>query len=60
MKNKRVEIIQVIKTNLTKRGKGTEENPIRTIEQYWDMNGRLLWEIDNWCEGEQSMTKEKK
>ena len=45
-KNVDVEIFSVIKTNLLRRGAGTEENVIRLIEQYWDMDGNLLWEYD--------------
>lgn len=42
---KPVEIKQVIVTNLTKRGDG-KNTPIRDIVQYWDMQGNLLFEID--------------
>lgn len=40
-----VEVIQVIKTRLLRRGNG-KTDPIRVIEQYWDMTGKLLWEYD--------------
>lgn len=53
---KEVSIGAVIVTNLTKRGKGTEEDPVRSIEQYWDMKGNLLWERDHYLESK----KEKK
>lgn len=39
-------IIQVIKTDLTKRGEGIEGDPIRIIEQYWTLDGELLFEKD--------------
>ena len=29
-----------------KRGCGTEEDPVRTIAQYWDLDGNLLAEYD--------------
>ncbi len=29
-----------------KRGCGTEEDPIRKVIQYWDLNGNLLTEHD--------------
>ena len=29
-----------------KRGCGTEEDPIREVIQYWDLNGNLLTEHD--------------
>ena len=40
------EIVQVIRTNLLRRGDGTESNPVRVITQYWSMDGELLWEHD--------------
>jgi len=48
---KDVEIINVIKTRLTERGEGTKKDPIRIIEQYWSMDGDLLWEKDTMKEG---------
>lgn len=42
-----VEVIQVIRTTLTRRGRGmTSDDPIRVITQYWNMDGMLLAEID--------------
>lgn len=32
--------------NGSKRGCGTEEDPVRTIAQYWDLDGNLLAEYD--------------
>ena len=46
-----IEIVQLIRTDLTKRGKGTEDDPCRVIRQYWSMDGELVFEIDP-CEGE--------
>ena len=43
---KPVEKIEVIRTDLLVRGKGTEEDPIRTIEQFWSLDGFLLFEKD--------------
>lgn len=43
---KDLEILPVIRTNLLRRGDETPNNPTRTITQYWDMNGNLLWEVD--------------
>lgn len=37
--------IQVIET-LCVRGAGTEESPVRTVVQYWSMEGKLLAEND--------------
>ena len=42
------EVIQVIYTNLELRGDGTEGNPYRRIEQYWNLDGTLLFEKDEW------------
>jgi hypothetical protein len=41
-----VEIVKMIKTTLTRRGKGVEGDPVRVITQYWDFEGNLLIEID--------------
>jgi len=41
-----VEVIRVIRTNLLRRGEGVEKDPIRRIEQFWSLDGELLWEID--------------
>lgn len=42
-----VEVIQVIHTRLLRLGKGHDaSDPIRIIDQYWDMEGNLMWEID--------------
>lgn len=41
-----VEEIKVIRTTLTKRGTGKTEDPIRRIEQYWSLEGKLLAEVD--------------
>lgn len=39
-----VELIQVIRTNLLKRGKGIDNDPVRKITQYWSTDGELLAE----------------
>ena len=36
-----VQIIEVIKTK-TAVGNGTEEDPVRTVVQYWDKEGKLI------------------
>ena len=41
-----VEVMQVIRTTLQLRGKGTSKEPYRRITQYWDMKGNLLVEDD--------------
>ena len=40
-----VEILKLIRTRLLRRGDG-KEDPIRIIEQYWDLEGNLVFEID--------------
>lgn len=43
---KQVHVMQVIRTQLLRKGSGVEENPVRIIEQYWDMNGNFIFEKD--------------
>jgi len=38
--------IEVIETELLRRGKGVEGDPVRLIKQYWSMEGDLLAEVD--------------
>lgn len=45
-----VEIVTLIKTSLTKRGKGVEGDPIRRVTEYWTLDGGLEFEIDHWEE----------
>ena len=43
----KAELIQVIKTTLTRRGEGVpQEDPVRIITQYWSTDGKLLAEVD--------------
>ena len=44
-------LIQVIETDLLKRGKGVDGDPIRLIRQYWSTDGELLAEVDEWPDG---------
>lgn len=40
-------VIQVIETDLTRRGSGKDEtDPIRLVRQYWSLDGDLLAEVD--------------
>jgi hypothetical protein len=39
-------VIQVIETDLLRRGDGTPSDPIRVITQYWSLDGKLLAEVD--------------
>lgn len=39
-------LIQVIETDLLLRGKGTEDDPMRRITQYYSTDGELLAEHD--------------
>ena len=45
MKDINVTIEEVIKLEFVS-GDGTKENPIRTVIQYWDKDGVLLFTID--------------
>jgi len=38
-------VIQVVETEAIV-GMGTNEDPVRTVRQYWDFNGNLLAERD--------------
>lgn len=40
-----VELVEVIHV-VAARGKGTEEDPVRPVEQYWSKEGDLLAEND--------------
>jgi hypothetical protein len=42
---KTVQIIKVIRTTLTSKGNG-KDDPFRYVEQYWDLNGNLIFEVD--------------
>jgi hypothetical protein len=39
-------VVQVILTDLTQRGTGAEDDPIRRVQQIWGLDGTLLAEID--------------
>lgn len=45
-----VQVIQVIRTTLTRRGEGTTADPVRLVTQYWLMDGNLLCEDDGQIE----------
>jgi len=40
-----VEIVELIKITF-KRGKGTEDDPIRVVTQYWEKENVLIFEKD--------------
>ena len=44
--SKYIEIIEVIRTNLDKRGSGAPGDPVQIITKYWSKDGELLWEFD--------------
>lgn len=48
----RAELIQVIRTTLTRRGEGVEGDPVRIVTQYWSLLGNLLVEVDDCANGE--------
>ena len=39
----KLEVIKVVKTE-NKEGKGTKEDPVRTVVRYWGMDGNLIKE----------------
>lgn len=41
----KAEVIQVVRTTLLRRGNG-KDDPIRIIEQFWSLDGKLLVEND--------------
>jgi hypothetical protein len=45
-----LEIVKLIKTTLQLLGDGTDGNPYRKCEQYWDMDGTILIEYDPWTQ----------
>lgn len=44
--SKSCEVIKLIRTRLLRKGKGTADDPMRIITQYWTLEGLLLWEVD--------------
>lgn len=42
----KAKVIQVIETTLTRRGAGTDEDPVRIITEYWALDGKKLAEVD--------------
>ena len=44
---RKVELLEVIHTEAV-RGKGTNENPVRVVHQYWSKDGELLAENDKY------------
>lgn len=46
MSNNPVEVVTLIKTSLTRAGKGVESDPVRVVTEYWDLEGNLVFEID--------------
>ena len=51
-----VEVIEVVRTRLQRRGQGVVGDPVRILTQYWSLEGELLAEIDPFNEG--TMTAE--
>lgn len=41
-----VRVVQLIETNIERRGTGSQEDPIRRIRQLWDFEGNLVAEHD--------------
>ena len=45
-----VKIVEFIETTLMRRGKGVDNDPIRIVTQYWDLEGNLRFEVDEWAD----------
>ena len=43
---KSVEVIRVVRTRLSCAGEGTAGNPIRSVVEYWTLDGERLAEVD--------------
>lgn len=52
-----VELIQVIRTVLTLRGRGLPDSPYRRVTQYWSLDGKLLAEVDPEMASHHDITK---
>lgn len=48
---KDVEVIEVVRTTLVRRGRGVEGDPVRRVTQYWTIDGDLLAEVDGYESG---------
>ena len=46
MKIKSAKITKVIQV-IVSTGKGTEKDPVRCVMQYWDLNGKLIYEKEH-------------
>ena len=44
---KEVELVEVIRTTLTRAGDGTTDNPIRRVTEYWTLEGERLATVDD-------------
>lgn len=51
-------VCQVIATDLLQRGTGTEDDPVRSIQQYFSLDGELLAEVDAVPERQRALQRE--
>lgn len=51
-----VEVIEVVRTRLLRRGEGVKGDPVRVITQYWSREGALLAEHDPWPTNAQELS----
>lgn len=42
-------LIEVIETDLERRGRGEQPSPVRSIKQFWSKDGKLLAEVDSFA-----------
>ena len=45
-----VEVLRVIRTKLSQRGAGTEDDVSRLVTEYWTMDGELLFLDDEYAQ----------
>lgn len=45
---KDIRVVSMIQTRNRIVGLGKEGDPVRVVEQYWDMEGNLRFEYDTW------------
>ena len=45
--DREVAVMKVVVTNILRRGKGTDSDPIRIVRQVWSEQGELLAEMEH-------------
>lgn len=49
VRNEKIKVVEVASVNKITlvRGDGTPKDPVRQVVQYWDLNGKLINDIEN-------------